>query len=118
MGDKNGLKNKNRFKSKMLIYVDIDETICSYKDKQDKNYENAIPNAERIQKINKLYEKGHTIVYWTARGTLTGKQWFTLTLTQLQQWNAKFHELRMGKPAFDMFIDDKAFNSEDFFKKK
>ena len=28
----------------------------------------------RIQKINTLYEEGHTIVYWIARGTLTNKR--------------------------------------------
>jgi hypothetical protein len=70
---------------------------------------------ERILKINELYEKGNTIVYWTARGTMTGIPWFSVTLEQLKSWGAKFHELRMGKPAFDIFIDDKAFNSEVFF---
>ena len=28
-------------------------------------------------------------------------------LEQLNKWGAKFHELKMGKPAYDLFIDDK-----------
>ena len=63
----------------------------------------------------KLYDEGKTIVYWTARGSRTGINWFQITLNQLNKWNCKFHELRMGKPAYDLFIDDKNINSEDFF---
>ena len=50
------------------IYVDIDETICFYEG--ERNYIFAIPNKENIAKINKLYEEGHKITYWTARGTV------------------------------------------------
>lgn len=99
----------------MIIYVDIDDTICYYDNKLDKNYNNAIPYLERIDKINKLYDNGDIIVYWTARGTLTQINWFEITLQQLKNWNCKFHELRMGKPAYDLFIDDKNINSDNFF---
>jgi hypothetical protein len=99
----------------MIIYVDIDETICYYEDKKNRNYENAKPYLDRIKKINKLYDDGNTIVYWTARGTVTGLKWFQLTLKQLNEWNAKFHELKMGKPSYDLFIDDKNINSEKYF---
>ena len=104
----------------MLIYVDIDDTICYYNDtdKKNLNYNKAIPYTKRIEKINKLYDENNTIVYWTARGTKTGIQWFQKTLEQLNQWNCKFHELRMGKPAFDMFIDDKVINSDNYFNSK
>jgi CMP-N,N'-diacetyllegionaminic acid synthase len=97
----------------MIIYVDIDDTICRLEHKAD--YSTGKPIQERIEKINELYEKGNTIVYWTARGTMTGINWFEITYDQLKRWGAKFHELRMGKPAFDIFIDDKAFNSDTFF---
>lgn len=101
----------------MLIYVDIDETICYYDNSNNKlNYKNAIPYENRIQKINKLYDEGHTIVYWTARGTITGIRWFKITLEQLHSWRCKFHELKMGKPAYDLFIDDKNISSDDYFK--
>ena len=41
----------------------------------------------------------------------TGKNWFLLTQNQLNDWGVKYHELRMGKPAFDLLIDDKVLNS-------
>tara|TARA_B110000037_G_scaffold117220_1_gene134500 strand:- start:2388 stop:2684 length:297 start_codon:yes stop_codon:yes gene_type:complete len=97
----------------MIIYVDIDETICYYEEARDYNI--AIPYNSRIEKINALYDEGNTIVYWTARGTVTQENWFHVTLNQLNSWNCKFHELRMGKPAYDLFIDDKNINSETFF---
>lgn len=99
----------------MIIYVDIDDTICHYDNSLEKNYNNAIPYLERIEKINKLYDEGNTIIYWTARGTVTKINWFNVTLTQLNKWKCKFHELRMGKPAYDLFIDDKNINSESYF---
>ena len=57
----------------MIIFVDIDDTICYYEKKNtDKlNYSTALPYKDRIEKINRLYDNGDTIVYWTARGTLT-----------------------------------------------
>jgi predicted enzyme involved in methoxymalonyl-ACP biosynthesis len=100
----------------MLIYVDIDDTICHYANQEDnKNYTLALPYKNRIKKVNNLYEKGNTIVYWTARGTKTGINWFDITTNQLREWGCKYHELRMGKPAYDLFIDDKNINSEHYF---
>ena len=32
------------------------------------------------------------------------------TYKQLKSWDLKFHELKMGKPEFDIIIDDKAYN--------
>ncbi len=102
------------------IYVDVDETICHYgnpgvKRTKAVDYSTAIPFKDRIEKINKLYDEGNTIVYWTARGTRTGINWFHVTLNQLNKWNCKFTELRLGKPHYDLFIDDKNINSENFF---
>lgn len=101
----------------MLIYVDIDNTICYYEDefKGKMDYSKALPYVDRIKKINNLFDKGHKIVYWTARGSVTQKLWFNITYKQLTQWGCKFHELRMGKPAYDLFIDDKNVNSETYF---
>ena len=97
----------------MLVYVDIDETICT--GAFNGNYEDSVPLEPRIDKINKLYQKGHTIVYWTARGTKTGKNWYQVTAAQLNAWGALYHELRMGKPAYDLFIDDKNISSKRYF---
>jgi len=93
----------------MVIYVDIDGTICS----QEDDYSLAKPNYNRINKINKLYAAGHEIIYWTARGTVTGKRWFDITIKQLNKWGAKYHELRMGKPFYDLVICDKSKRIEE-----
>lgn len=98
----------------MKIYVDIDNTITKT---TDTDYKNAKPLKERIEKINKYYDEGHHITYWTARGTISKIDYTELTKQQLRLWGAKYHKLQMGKEAYDMFIDDKSFNSESFFKK-
>lgn len=94
-----------------VIYVDIDETICRTSD--DRKYENSKPIIENIKKINKLYDEGNTIVYWTARGSRKQINWYDLTYTQLNSWGAKFHELRVDKPYYDLFIDDKTYDISD-----
>ena len=94
------------------IYVDIDDTIC-YTNKTD--YANSIPYEDRINKINDLYDQGNTIVYWTARGTLTGLDHTDLTKRQLKDWGVKYTKLILGKPYYDLFIDDKNINSETYF---
>ena len=99
----------------MIYYVDIDDTICIRSDHTDLNYENSKPIKERIEFINQLYDDGHTIVYWTARGTGTGIDWSETTQRQFSDWGVKYHELRFGKPIYDLFIDDKNINSENFF---
>ena len=96
----------------MVIQVDIDETICFYKDKRDYNL--AIPNLENIKKINILYEEGHTIKYWTARGSITKIDWHDTTKKQLDLWGCKYHELSVGeKPHYDLLICDKTKRIEE-----
>jgi hypothetical protein len=107
----------------MIYFVDIDETICYYETEEKifvdgietRNYLLAKPCRERIVKINKLYEEGNSIVYWTARGSITGLDWTALTGAQLKHWGAKHHKLILGKPYYDVFIDDKNINSDRFF---
>ena len=96
----------------MKIFVDIDETICL--NDEDRNYSNAKPILENIDKINQLFDLGHEITYWSARGTVTGIDWEKITLNQFKKWNVKFNNLILGqKPDFDLLIDDKAINIAD-----
>ena len=96
----------------MVIYIDVDETICNSPDKPD--YTTNTPIIENISKANKLYDDGNTIIYWTARGTVTGMDWKTTTLNQFKEWGVKFHDLKFGKPYYDLFIDDKNLNTENW----
>ena len=96
----------------MKIYVDIDETICFYDG--ERNYPEAVPHYENISKINKMYDEGHEIIYWTARGGTTGLDWTELTTEQLESWECKYHDLRVGtKPHYDLWIDDKSKRIEE-----
>ena len=98
----------------MIYYVDIDETICTYYG--ERRYPDAKPLYKNIEKINALYDEGDTIVYWTARGSVTGIDWTELTHKQLNDWGAKYTDIKLGKPHYDLFICDKAINSLEFFK--
>lgn len=96
----------------MVIYVDIDETICVYRHLRD--YQFAEPVLEHIQKINDLYEDGNTIVYWSSRGVMNGTDWTELTQQQLELWGCKYHELIMNeKPHYDLLICDNSIRIDD-----
>ena len=96
----------------MKIFVDIDETICFYEG--ERHYPDAIPDMENIAKINKLYEEGHHIKYWTARGAVTKLDWLETTTNQLNSWGCQYHELSVGeKPDYDLLICDKTKRIEE-----
>ena len=99
-----------------IIYVDIDGTICDTPNIDGKwDYRKSNPTQSHIDKINKLYDKGNTIIYWTARGSNSGINWYGFTIGQLNNWGCKYHKLICGKEkgAFDMVIDDKAIRIEE-----
>ncbi len=96
----------------MLVRVDIDNTICVTNGSE---YKDAIANQANIDKINKLYEAGHNIEYWTARGGNSKKDWTDLTYTQLNKWGCKYHRLIMNKPSFDLLIDDKTARIDEIW---
>lgn len=95
----------------MVIYVDIDETICITP--EDRDYTKSTAIQENLDKINKLYDEGNKIVYWTARGSRSGIDWFDFTKEQLITWGAKFHKLKCDKPYYDTFIEDRSIRIEE-----
>jgi CMP-N,N'-diacetyllegionaminic acid synthase len=99
-----------------VVLVDIDETICFYS--SQRRYDLSEPNFENIAKINKMYNEGWKVIYWTARGSVSGKDYSDHTLSQLNEWGCKYHDLITGtsphpKPHFDLIIDDKAKRIEE-----
>ena len=98
----------------MKYMVDIDNTICY---NENSNYEQSQPDMKRIAKLNKLFDEGHELHYWTARGSVSGIDHLELTKSQLKQWGCSYTSLRVGdKPHYDLWIDDKAINSEKYFE--
>jgi len=95
----------------MIIYVDIDNTICKT---SGSNYINSKPIITNINKINKLYKNGNTIIYWTARGQNSGTDWTELTNKQLSEWGCLFHKIICNeKPRYDLLICDKTKRIEE-----
>ena len=104
----------------MTYVFDIDGTICTL---TDSDYANAQPIQLRIETVNSLYNEGHTIIFQTARGmgrTHNNAQnaieiFYEFTHQQLTDWGVKFHSLFLGKPAGDIYVDDKGIKDENFF---
>ena len=95
----------------MIIYVDIDGTICHT---ENSDYPNSIANFTHIEKINKLYDEGHEIVYWTARGGTTGIDWSKFTKQQIDNWGCKYTRIEtQKKPHYNLFICDKSKRIEE-----
>ena len=98
----------------MVYCFDLDGTLCNT---DGNNYKDSTPKKERIKIVNTLYEDGHTILIDTARGCVSGKNYFFLTMEQLKSWGVKFHTLRTGvKFGADIFVDDKGVKDQRFFK--
>lgn len=90
----------------MIYCFDIDGTLCS----QEEDYSDAVPNWFMIERLNRLKRSGHEIIIWTARGSGTGKNWSALTEFQLDRWGVLYDSLHFGKPAADVYVDDRAVN--------
>tara|TARA_B100001059_G_C17790535_1_gene559867 strand:- start:803 stop:1156 length:354 start_codon:yes stop_codon:yes gene_type:complete len=99
---------------KKIICFDLDNVICRTK----KNYyKSSKPIKQNIETINKLYNKGFYIKIFTSRfmgrsnenANMAKKRGYKLTADQLNKWDVMYHKLIMGKPSYDLFIDDKNF---------
>lgn len=91
----------------MQFYVDVDNTICKT---EGLAYEDATPYPDRIAKINELYDSGHIITIYTARGSRSCLRNYIrdLTAQQLREWGVRYHYLSVGeKPVYDYLIDDR-----------
>jgi len=90
---------------KRTFCFDIDGVVATLA--PDNRYDLASPQMDNIRLINLLYEQGHKIILFTARGSVTGMDWTEVTRDQMRAWGVKYHELRFGKPAADYYVDDK-----------
>ena len=98
----------------MKYCFDLDGTLCT---NTWGKYDDAEPLLDCIKQVNYLYDSGHIVKIYTARGMSSGTDWTELTEKQLVNWGIKHHELIMNrKPSADIIIDDIAINAEDWRK--
>ena len=99
---------------KKIICFDCDGVICRT---IGNDYSKSKPIKKNIKKINQLY-KSYYIKIFTARFmgrskenvAMARRRGRNLTLKQLKKWGVKYNQLIMGKPSFDLYIDDKNLN--------
>jgi len=102
-----------KVKENILSIVKLNGTMCFDIDgviatlTPGNNYSIAKPINRNIKIINWLKSKGCKIILYTARGTTTGIDWEMATQHQLEQWGVEYDELLFGKPAADLYFDDK-----------
>lgn len=99
--------------AKKTFCIDIDGVVAHVR--PDLDYEKAGPIEEGVKAVNRLYELGHRIVMFTARGTVTKLDWQKATEAQFARWGLKYHELAFGKPAADYYIDDRMLSLAAFW---
>lgn len=103
------------------LVVDVDDTISTH---LNRDYENAVPHTKIISKINKMYDAGWKIIYFTARGQVSCNGDLDLInqlrRPALESWmekhGVKYHDLMFGKPIGVYYIDDKALRPEEFMQ--
>lgn len=81
--------------------IDIDGTICDDIRNEDSHlYPNANPFKDAAHFINKLYDSGNKITFFTAREIKD----YEVTINWLDKHEFKYHNLIMGKPRGGNYI--------------
>lgn len=91
--------------SGLTFAFDLDGVIATLT--TDNDYGRSRPYAPAIDVVNRLHAAGNRIVIYTARGSLTGRDWTGVTRDQLAAWGVRHDELHFGKPAADYYVDDR-----------
>lgn len=94
----------------MQIIIDMDGTICT----EEKTFSRSLakPMKDAVDIINTLYCEGHIIIIYTAR---TWSE-YEMTTDWLYRNGIKYHQLFMGKPIGDVWIDDRALQFTENWK--
>jgi len=86
----------------LRLIIDLDGTICT----EEKTFSRSLakPIKGASESINKLYSEGHTIILYSSRSW----QEYEMTTEWLKSFEIKYHQLILGKPIGDLWIDDRA----------
>ena len=68
------------------------------------NYRLCRPNADAVRLVKKLYDLGNTIIIHTARW----EEDRAITERWLREHDVSYHELILGKPYADVYVEDNA----------
>ena len=98
---------------KKIICFDLDNVLCKTR---KSNYIKSIPLKKNINLVNDLFNSGFYIKIFTARymgrnndNRLKAiKQAKKITEIQLKKWKINYHKLILGKPSYDIYVDDKS----------
>ena len=91
----------------MQIVIDLDGTICNEMRQFSRCLAEPYPDA--VATINELYDAGHTIIIYSARTWVE----YEMTVDWLKRHGVKYHQLFMGKPVGDVWIDDRAITARN-----
>lgn len=103
----------------MKIAVDLDGTLVE--DKPSDQIYDAKGLPEMVELINSLFDAGHYIIIYTARGMrrfngqahLIPFEYFEKTKRQLDSIGVKYNTIVFGKLDYDLLIDDKVRHITD-----
>lgn len=92
----------------MQIIIDLDGTIFS----EERTFSRSLAKPLRgaVRSINALYKEGHRIILYSSRSW----QEYEMTEHWLRHFKVKYHQLYMGKPVGDVWIDDRALRFENW----
>lgn len=107
------------------IVIDLDGTLCGQTSGGDE-YRWAMPKRAMIDKLWDYYEAGWQIIIHTARGMkscdgdadFAENRYGEMTETWLWENEVPFSKLIFGKPAGDMYVDDKGVSIEGFLREE
>ena len=94
----------------MQIIIDLVGTICT----EERQFSRCLakPKENAVETVNALYDAGHTIIIYSARTWVE----YEMTVDWLARHGVKYHQLFMGKPVGDVWIDDRAITCKDNWK--
>lgn len=92
----------------MQLVIDMDGTICSEERQFSRSM--AEPKKGAVDSINKLFDQGHTIIIYSARTWVE----FEMTTHWLKTHGVNYHQLILGKPIGDYWIDDRAISFQSW----
>lgn len=105
----------------MNVIMDLDGTICEATHGGDE-YFTAKPKLDVINRMRLLKATGHSIVIYTARGMnkfsnniqRIEREYRQRTEWWLREYQVPYDQLLFGKPAGDVYVDDKGMNPDEF----